>query len=393
MRKIVLCNPLRPSNFGDTTRIVEIFSRLPKELDAQVYIFHEGDYKKILDIDNSKIVRLRSTIFGKRIRYLSRILSEFLIIYYSILISNLDLVYQIQTTFSFSGLLVSKIKKVPLIYEVNSLLEYEKDRTFFNNAIIKIAKKLEKQTVEQASKITVVTPEIKKIFHDEYSIPLDKFEVVPNGANLDLFYPMDKLKCREELNFAKDIFFVCFVGGLGLGCGAKNIVEAAPHILEQIPNTLFLIVGDGPYKAIMKEKIEFMHLQDYFIFTGAVPHETVPKYINSSDVCIAFFNDERIKKVGGGSCIKLYEYLACGKPVIGTVELSTFQILTEYNAGIVVNSDDLKNIADSIVNLIKNENLIAEMVVNGRKLVEKQYNWNVIGRQLAVICEGLVIKK
>ncbi|MCG7848456.1 MAG: glycosyltransferase family 4 protein, partial [ANME-2 cluster archaeon] len=297
------------------------------------------------------------------------------------------IVYQIQTTFSLSGLIISKIKRIPLIYEVNSLLEYEKEKTFFNSIIIKIAKFTEKQTVKQASKITVVTPELKQIFHDEYKIPLHKIDVVPNGADIDLFYPMDKLKCREELNLAQNKFIVCFVGGLGMGCGAKNIVEAAPYILEQVPNTHFLIVGDGPYRAIMEEKIKSLSLRDNFIFIGAVPHEVVPKYINASDICIALFTGERIKEVGGGSTIKLYEYMACSKPVIGTLGLSTFEILTKYKSGIITNSENSQDISKSILYLLENEKFREDLGINGRQLVETKYNWDVITEQVARICE------
>ena len=387
MRKICVSNPLRLGHFGDTTRIIEIFSRLPRECNAQVYAFYEENSKRLSDTGNFKIIRLKSTFFGKRIRYVSRVLSELLAICHGICMSNLDIVYQIQTTFSLSGLLISKIKKVPLIYEVNSLLEYEKEKSFLNNIIIKIAKFSEKQTVKHASKITVVTPGLKKIFHEEYRIPLQKIEVIPNGADIDLFYPVDKLKCRKELNLAQNKFIVCFVGGLGMGCGAKNIVEAAPYILKQVPNTLFLIVGDGPYRAIMEEKIKSLSLQDKFIFTGAKYHEVVPKYINASDVCIALYEiDERVKKIGL-SPVKMYEYMACAKPVIGTNELKGMEILQKYNSGILVEQDDIIDISKSITYLLGNETIMEVIGKNGRQLVEDKYNWDAIAKQVARICD------
>lgn len=388
MKKICFCTPLELGSFGDSTHITEVWKRMPELLNARVYIISKREDKRFSNMKGVNIIKPPTLSFGKRIKFISRILSHVFVVFYCLILSELALVYERQTMLNVSGLLISKIKKVPLIYEVNSLLEYEKEKSFLNNIITKIAKFTEKQTVKHASKITVVTPELKKIFHDEYNIPLHKIEVVPNGADRDLFYPMDKLECRKELNLAQDKFIVCFVGGLGMGCGVKNIVEAAPHVLEQIPGVNFLIVGDGPYRAIMEKKIESLSLQDNFIFTGTVPYKNVPKYINSSEVCVALYEiDGRVKKIGL-SPIKMYEYMACAKPIIGTNKIRGIDILQKCSSGILVEQDDIQDISKSIIKLLKNENLRKKSGTNGRQLVEKKYNWDVIAKQVARICEG-----
>ena len=68
----------------------------------------------------------------------------------------------------------------------------------------------------------------------------------------------------------------------------------------------------------MKDKLieitSELGVSDKFTFTGRVPYEQVPFYINAADVCVAPFIKERNSRIGL-SALKTYEYLACGKPI------------------------------------------------------------------------------
>ena len=388
MEKVCFCTPLELGSFGDSTHITEVWKRMPELLNARVYIILKSADKRLSNIKDLNIVKPPTLFIGKRIKFISRILSHVFVVFYCLFLSNLALVYERQTMLNISGLLISKIKGIPLIYEVNTLLEYEKGKTCLNIIITKIAKITEKLTVAHADKILVTTQDLKKIFHRRYEIPFKKIEVVPNGANTDLFYPMDEAKCREELGLSQNIPIVCFVGGLGKGHGAKNLVNCAPSVIKQIPNTKFLIVGEGPKRTELEQKAASLDVKENFIFAGKVPYEEVPKYMNSSDVCVILNKSELKKELGGGSAIKLYEYMACGKPVIGTVAQTSFNILKKYDACVLVDVDNIDEIVEAVVMLLENKELREELGKNGRNLVEKKYNWDVNAKKVARICEG-----
>ena len=372
MEKVCFCTPLELGSFGDSTHITEVWKRMPELLNARVYIILKSADKRLSNIKDLNIVKPPTLFIGKRIKFISRILSHVFVVFYCLFLSNLALVYERQTMLNISGLLISKIKGIPLIYEVNTLLEYEKGKTCLNIIITKIAKITEKLTVAHADKILVTTQDLKKIFHRRYEIPFKKIEVVPNGANTDLFYPMDEAKCREELGLSQNIPIVCFVGGLGKGHGAKNLVNCAPSVIKQIPNTKFLIVGEGPKRTELEQKAASLDVKENFIFAGKVPYEEVPKYMNSSDVCVILNKSELKKELGGGSAIKLYEYMACGKPVIGTVAQTSFNILKKYDACVLVDVDNIDEIVEAVVMLLENKELREELGKNGRNLVEKK---------------------
>ena len=89
-----------------------------------------------------------------------------------------------------------------------------------------------------------------------------------------------------------------------------------------------------------------------------------------ADVCIV-----TKKTLGFGySPLKLYEYMACKKPVIAT-NTKGFEILKQSNAGILVNPEDLQELSNAMIKLLQNKQLREKMGDNGRKLVVSEYSW------------------
>jgi len=74
----------------------------------------------------------------------------------------------------------------------------------------------------------------------------------------------------------------------------------------------------------------------------------VPEYINASNVCVV----PKIPLKSGHSPLKLYEYMACGKPVVAS-RISGFEILEQNNAGILVEPENPEKLAKAILKLLK----------------------------------------
>ena len=124
-------------------------------------------------------------------------------------------------------------------------------------------------------------------------------------------------RVRAELRLEESEKYVCFVGNLAAWQGVEFLIYAAPLILEKCPDVRFLVVGDGAMKNKLLEITSELGLSDKIIFTGRVPYESVPLYINAADVCVAPFIKGRNAKIGL-SALKTYEYLACGKPIVAS---------------------------------------------------------------------------
>jgi len=282
-------------------------------------------------------------------------------------------------------LLVSKIFQIPYVVEINGLVIKELEMNGASKLGIKIARLTEKLNYKHAKKIVAVTKNLKEKIKELYHIPNERIVVIENGANTDLFKPMDRGKCIKELSLDESHHYVCFVGNLAPWQGVEYLIEAAPLILKKVPNTKFLIIGDGMMKEKLVSLAEKTGISDKVIFTGAVPYEEVPKYINASDVCVA----PKKPLKSGYSPLKLYEYMACGKPVVASI-ISGFEILEQQNAGILAEPEKPEELAEIIIKLLKDKKMREEMGKNGRGYVVKNHSWRIVAKRVAEVCEEVV---
>lgn len=296
-----------------------------------------------------------------------------------------DIIYSRISILIISPIVLSKLFKIRYVVEINGLALDELKLSNASKLIIQIYKVVEKLNYKHAEKIVAVTQGVKEGIKELYNVPDEKVVVVENGANVDLLRPMEITKARKELNFDRDANYVCFVGALYPWQGVEYLIRSAPLILKKHPKTKFLIVGDGMMKEELINLAAKTGVSGKFIFTGAVPYEEVPKYINASDVCVVYKRPFK----SGYSPLKLYEYMACGKPVVAS-RISGFEILEENDAGILVEPENPEELAKAIIKLLKDEKLREEKGRNGREYVVKYHSWENVARKVAKVCESAI---
>ena len=119
-----------------------------------------------------------------------------------------------------------------------------------------------------------------------------------------------------------------------------------------------------------------------------VPYQTVPLYINASDVCATPFVKARGER-SGVSPLKLCEYLACQKPVVAS-KLGGLAMLAQNSAGVLVEPEDPEALAKAIIGLFQDPELRKQMGENGRKYVVKNRSWESVARRVAEVCRQAI---
>lgn len=174
---------------------------------------------------------------------------------------------------------------------------------------------------------------------------------------------------------------VCFVGAFYPWQGLRELAEAASYVLKALPDTLFLLVGDGPTTHEIRSLVADRGLSKNFEFTGSVPHMDGPRRIASAVVCVAL----KPKRIGGVeqgySPLKLYEYMACGRPVVAT-ETAGFEILETSGAGLLVDPTKAEEVASAILAILQDGVLRDRRGSRSRIAVEGQFSWRVVGQRV-----------
>jgi len=210
---------------------------------------------------------------------------------------------------AYLGMHQAKRHHIPFVYYLIDHLH-----TLLPNKLTKkTAEQFEKKTIKGADEIFVINQGLK-----DYAVEMggnfNKISVIPAGVDFEKFNPqVDGSSIREKYGIKKEDVLLFFMGWIYDFSGMKEVAESLSTTNEDIK---LMIVGEGDlYNTLLKMKSE-KNLDGKLILTGKIPFEEVPKHIAAADICLlpAYKNEIMMNIVP----IKIYEYMAMGKPVIAT---------------------------------------------------------------------------
>lgn len=374
---------------GSNIHILELLRNLKKYTD--IVLFAPGQKSVDRTLPGIKCVPVIDN------KYLVQPSYEFMLSFYllySCIRNRPDVLYLRQNSFPFFPIFLCKILKIPSIVEVNGIVMDElkvdpNSQSFAYRVFSHLALRSENFNYKHCDRIVSVTDKLRDELVRLYSVPESKIYVINNGANTDVFKPLGLEQTRKKLRLENSKKYVCFVGNLAAWQGVEFLIHASPLILEKCPDTHFLIVGDGVMKDKLMEIASKLELSDKFTFTGRIPYEQVPLYINAADVCVAPFIKERNSKIGL-SALKTYEYLACGKPIVASGISGVKDLIEASDGGISVTPEDPEQLATAVVRLLLDENTRAIMGEKGRRYVVENHSWDGVARKILDICNDII---
>jgi len=142
----------------------------------------------------------------------------------------------------------------------------------------------------------------------ELGVAPDKLHVIPNGVDLELFVPADKLTMKRSLGLDPQRLWVLYCGNLRLVKGVDLLAEAIPALRAARPLLGFVLVGAGELRAQLQQRLAaFLH-DGSVVMTGALPQASVARYMSAADLLVLPSRSEARSNV-------IIEALACQTPV------------------------------------------------------------------------------
>jgi glycosyltransferase involved in cell wall biosynthesis len=154
---------------------------------------------------------------------------------------------------------------------------------------------------------------------------------------------------------------------------------------EKFPDLRLLLVGGGEELDNLKKLVSKNQMDDRIFLTGQKPSHEIPYYINAADVCLASYVEKP-----GLSPFKVFEYMACGKPVICNAVGGVDALFDEHKVGKLVMSQDPDDWADCIEEMLSNPEQMAQYGENGLAAVHNEFNWEYICKKIENALEPLV---
>lgn len=204
----------------------------------------------------------------------------------------------------------------------------------------------------------------------------EKIVVIPNGINLDDFMvPYSKKECRIRLGLPINKNIILFVGKLIDYKGPDILMKAMVHVIKKIPGTNVVFVGNGKMIKGLDELAKKSNIENYIKFTGFVKESVKPFYYKSADIFT--FPSVQGPDIFG---ITNLEAMALGLPIIASKIGGIPDIVRDAENGLLVPPGDSEALADAIIYLLENKDVMEKIGKNGREKVE-DYSWERIAEE------------
>lgn len=295
-----------------------------------------------------------------------------------------DLIISRLDVYIFSALLLAKIKKIPLLAEIDSPEVYE-FTTFHGEYKThqSLLKFLEMINIKYAEACFTVSNELEHYFV-ERGVPAEKLHVISNGADIERFHPrIDRQNVIKKYGLQESVV-VGFVGSFHYWHGVDNLMSLIEGTLGLNPCIRFLMVGEGgPMKSKLEQFIQEKNFQDRVFLTGHISHEEIPQYISAMDIVLAPYPKLDFFYY---SPVKIYEYLACGKPVVTTKIGQIAEVIRNNWNGFLCEPDNVAEMQEKIATLIKNPSLRTLTGQRAYQTIVQNHSWRKKAEKLSEIC-------
>jgi len=288
-----------------------------------------------------------------------------------------DFIYDRYALFAISPLFIAHRYKITYILEVNDATIIQRSRPLFFE---KLAGLIERAVFRNASVLLTVSENFRQRIVDAYNIPPSKIFVIPNAIDPARFHADDCRDFREKMVLhGRTVIGV--VGAFVSWHGIDFLIESLQDLFATRKDLTVLLVGDGPVRAQTVALVKRLGLQTRAVVTGFVPASDVPKYISCMDICVMPDSNEH------GSPMKIFEYMAMGKPVVAPKYGPIEEIIRDGNTGILFAPRDKTGLRTSIEKLLNDAELRENLGARGKEYVFGNHTWTVNAQRIVSILQ------
>lgn len=269
--------------------------------------------------------------------------------------------------------------KIRHILEVNDATIIERSRPL---VMKKISRKLEKTVFDRATLLVTITNHFKNLIVKEHGIDPKKIIVTPNAVNPVKFHLDPNMRInRENLGIQNNRIIGC-VGAFVPWHGLQFMVESL-HKIVKTYNIHMLFVGDGPVRKDVENQASELKIRDHITFTGFIEPGRVPYYIDLMDVCVIPGSNPHC------SPVKLFEYMAMGKPVILPKYQPLMDTIAHDREGLFFNINDGDDLLRCVEELMTDHDKRKRMAAKAKETVYSKHTWEMNARNILSKLESL----
>lgn len=216
-----------------------------------------------------------------------------------------------------------------------------------------------------------------------FDLPQNKINVIPNGINPEVFdFPVEKEAMRRQIA-SPDDKIILYVGRMVAEKGVNVLLDAAPSIIANMPNTRFILVGSGYYLEDLKRQSHNLGLDQHVIFPGYVSDDHLKNLYKIADVVV-------IPSLYEPFGIVALEGMAAKAPVVSSDAGGLTDFVEHMQTGITTYKGDPGSLAWGVLEVLRNRDLANHLINNAYERVGNVYHWKSIAKRTTSVYQRII---
>jgi glycosyltransferase involved in cell wall biosynthesis len=211
--------------------------------------------------------------------------------------------------------------------------------------------------------------------------PAERVVSIPTGVEEAFFRVGRNPAAGAKYGVPPGAFVIANVGVLRRVKGHEVTLRAAAEIIPEIPQAVFLMVGNGPRRAALEDLARRLGVESHVIFTGHV--RDIPEIYSFSDAAV-------LSSLSEGLPQSVIQAMAAGVPVAATNVGGVAEVVRHDQTGLLVESGDHGALAAAVIRLFKDCGYGSNMAENARRLVRRDYSAEIMIDKLEALYEKLL---
>ena len=232
--------------------------------------------------------------------------------------------------------------------------------------------------LSRCDRVVVLTEGLRDLVIRRYRVAPERVAVLPSGTDTGVFVPQKAEACRRRIGLSPDRDYIGFVGSFYRYQGLQCLLDAMVIIRRTLPSVHLLLVGDGEAASELKQQADRLALNSSITWAGRIPYEEVPTWIGAMTLCVAPLREDR----GETSPVKIFDYLACGRPVIASAIPSVSATFIQEVGVALIPPDDHIALAEAVLALLNDRDRQSRMADHGRHFIEQGFSWTYLTNHL-----------
>jgi glycosyltransferase involved in cell wall biosynthesis len=219
----------------------------------------------------------------------------------------------------------------------------------------------------------------------KYNIPAS---TVFNFPPLGLFESDSQMEAALKRRYTGRTLLI-YQGTMSEDRGLFHMLRAMDMIHRKDPSILLLLIGLDVPELLQrtKETIDRLNIADAVEILPWVDHEKIGSYMRICDIGLIPW--QPCEKYQMNLPIKLFEYMACGLPVLSANLRPIASFLSPSGAGRLYDSTDDRALAEAVRDMLANPEKLERMRARGLEAVQSQWNWSKMEQKLLKIYDGM----